>query len=66
PLATILSVAMLLRYSLHESEMAARVEGAVNKVLDSGIRTADIHSAGTEQVGTGRMGDAIVAALRED
>lgn len=65
PLATILSVAMLLRYSLDESEMADRIERAVDKVLDSGIRTADIHSAGTEQVGTERMGDAIVAALRE-
>ena len=65
PLATILSVAMLLRYSLDESEMADRIEGAVDKVLNSGIRTADIHSPGTEQVGTERMGDAIVAALRE-
>lgn len=65
PLATILSVAMLLRYSLDESEMADRIEQAVDRVLDSGIRTADIHSSGMEQVGTERMGDAIVAALRE-
>ena len=65
PLATILSVAMLLRYSLDESEMADRIEQAVDRVLDSGIRTADIHSFGMEQVGTERMGDAIVAALRE-
>ncbi|MCP4286679.1 MAG: 3-isopropylmalate dehydrogenase [Gammaproteobacteria bacterium] len=65
PLATIISVAMLLRYSLNESEMAERIEGAVNKVLDGGLRTADIHSSGTEQVGTEKMGDAVVAALRE-
>lgn len=65
PLATILSVAMLLRYSLNEPNMADRIESAVDKVLDSGIRTADIHSPGTEQVGSERMGDAIVAALRD-
>lgn len=65
PLATILSVAMLLRYSLDEPAMADRVERAVDNVLDSGIRTADIYSTGMEQVGTEMMGDAIVAALRK-
>jgi len=65
PLATILSVAMLLRYSLDESGMAARVDAAVDRVLDSGMRTADIHSPGMEQVGTEKMGDAVVSALRE-
>ena len=64
PLATILSVAMLLRYSLNEAEMAERVESAVNQVLDQGLRTLDIHSAGTRQVGTPEIGDAVVAALR--
>ncbi len=64
PLATILSVAMLLRYSLDESEMAGRVESAVNDVLDQGLRTMDIHSPGTRQVGTAEMGSAVVAAMR--
>jgi 3-isopropylmalate dehydrogenase len=64
PLATILSVAMLLRYSLNEAEMAERVESAVNQVLDQGLRTLDIHSAGTRQVGTSEIGDAVVVALR--
>ncbi|MCB1762456.1 MAG: 3-isopropylmalate dehydrogenase [Gammaproteobacteria bacterium] len=65
PLATILSVAMLLRYSLDEAEMAGRIESAVDKVLNSGMRTADIHSAGMQKVGTEQMGDAVVMALRE-
>ncbi|MCP4996980.1 MAG: 3-isopropylmalate dehydrogenase [Gammaproteobacteria bacterium] len=64
PLATILSVAMMLRYSLDESAMAERIEQAVNKVLDDGLRTADIYSQGTQKVGTEAMGDAVVAALR--
>lgn len=63
PLATILSVAMLLRYSLHETEQAARVERAVTTVLDQGYRTADIHQPGTRQVGTSEMGTRVVAAL---
>jgi 3-isopropylmalate dehydrogenase len=63
PLATILSVAMMLRYSLDEPEMAQRIEAAVNKVLDDGLRTADIMSDGMIQVGTEAMGDAVVAAL---
>ena len=63
PLATILSVAMMLRYSLNESAMADRIEKAVDKVLDQGLRTADIFSDGMKQVGTSEMGDAVVAAL---
>ena len=63
PLATILSVAMMLRYSLQQQEAAARVERAVQDVLTSGLRTADIWSEGTTKVGTRAMGDAVVAAL---
>ncbi|MBE9515644.1 MAG: 3-isopropylmalate dehydrogenase [Proteobacteria bacterium] len=63
PLATILSVAMMLRYSLNESVMADRIEAAVNTVLDNGLRTADIMSDGMTQVGTDEMGDAVVAVL---
>jgi 3-isopropylmalate dehydrogenase len=64
PLATILSVEMMLRYSLGEPELADRIQGAVGKVLDQGIRTADIYTEGTRKVGTREMGDAVVAALR--
>ena len=64
PLATILSVAMMLRYSLDAPEQAERIERAVSAVLDQGLRTADIASAGTETVGTARMGDSVVAAIR--
>ncbi|MEX0730893.1 MAG: 3-isopropylmalate dehydrogenase [Aquisalimonadaceae bacterium] len=64
PLATILSVAMMLRYSLNEPELAARLQAAVGKVLDQGLRTPDIHTAGTQKVGTVEMGDAVIAALR--
>jgi len=63
PLATILSVAMMLRYTLDESLMANRIENAVEKVLEQGIRTADIYSEGTTKVGTSEMGDAVIAAL---
>jgi 3-isopropylmalate dehydrogenase len=63
PLATILSAALMLRYSLGQPEAAARIERAVSKVLQSGLRTADIHTAGTRKVGTQEMGDAVVAAL---
>ncbi|MBF0219321.1 MAG: 3-isopropylmalate dehydrogenase [Gammaproteobacteria bacterium] len=63
PLATLLSVAMMLRYSLNEAAMADRIETAVVKVLDSGLRTADIAGAGCQVVGTRAMGDAVVAAL---
>ncbi len=63
PLATILSAAMMLRYSLNQVQAADRIESAVRQVLASGLRTADIWSAGTTQVGTLAMGDAVVAAL---
>ena len=63
PLATILSVAMMLRYTLDESAMADQVEAAVSKVLDAGLRTADIYSDGMTKVSTSEMGDAVVAAL---
>lgn len=63
PLATILSVAMMLRYTLDEPSMADRIELAVGKVLDNGLRTGDIYSDGMTKVGTSEMGDAVVAAL---
>ena len=63
PLATILSVAMMLRYSLDESAMADRIEKAVDIVLDQKLRTADIYSEGMTKVSTSEMGDAVVAAL---
>ncbi len=63
PLATIISTAMMLRYSLAEIAQADRVEQAVQKVLASGLRTADIISEGMTKVSTSEMGDAVVAAL---
>ncbi|KPK67049.1 MAG: 3-isopropylmalate dehydrogenase [Acidithiobacillales bacterium SM23_46] len=63
PLATILSTAMMLRYTLNEPTLADQVDGAVSKVLDQGIRTGDIYTEGTKRVGTQQMGDAVVAAL---
>jgi len=63
PLATILSAALMLRHSLGQPQAAARIEAAVAKVLQSGLRTADIHTPGTRKVGTQEMGDAVVAAL---
>ncbi|MBI3560755.1 MAG: 3-isopropylmalate dehydrogenase [Gammaproteobacteria bacterium] len=63
PLATILSVAMMLRYSLSQAPLADRIEGAVRSVLDQGYRSADIYTPGMKQVGTCAIGDAIVAAL---
>lgn len=65
PLATILSVAMMLRYSFAESEMALKIEMAVEKVLSSGLRTADIYVEGTKKVSTSEMGDAVVTALKQ-
>ncbi len=65
PIATILSVAMMLRYSLAASDLSEKIETAVNQVLDQGLRTADICTEGDQLVGTSQMGDAIVAALRE-
>jgi 3-isopropylmalate dehydrogenase len=63
PLATILSCAMMLRYTFNKDEWAYRIEAAVQAVLKKGLRTADISERGTEQVGTVEMGDAVVAAL---
>ncbi|MGB0444716.1 MAG: 3-isopropylmalate dehydrogenase [Porticoccaceae bacterium] len=63
PLATILSVAMMLRYSLGAPDAAIAIEQAVSAVLDNGLRTADIQTDGCKRVGTVEMGDAVVAAL---
>ncbi|HKT92051.1 MAG TPA: 3-isopropylmalate dehydrogenase [Paraburkholderia sp.] len=63
PLATILSAAMMLRYSLGRPEQADRIESAVKKVLEQGYRTADIITPDCKQVGTVAMGDAVIAAL---
>lgn len=63
PLATILSVSMMLRYSLGYPQVADAIEVAVGKVLDQGFRTADIYTEGTTKVSTSQMGDAVVAAL---
>lgn len=63
PLATILSAAMMLRYSLNLGAMADKIENAVNQTLENGLRTADIWSEGTELVGTKEMGDAVVRNL---
>ena len=64
PLATILSAAMMLRYSLGQAQAADRIEAAVQSVLESGLRTGDIYSEGTRRVGTTEMGQAVVDALR--
>jgi len=63
PLATILSVAMMLRYTLNQEAAAVRIENAVKKVLAQGLRTADIYTEGTKKVSCSEMGDAVVAAL---
>jgi len=63
PLATILSVAMMMRYTFNQEQAAARIENAVKSVLARGIRTADIYEAGCTKVGTREMGDAVIAAL---
>ncbi len=63
PLATILSAAMMLRYSLQQAAAADRIESAVQAVLSAGLRTGDIWSEGTTRVGTREMGDAVVAAI---
>jgi 3-isopropylmalate dehydrogenase len=63
PLATILSGAMMLRYSLDRPDPAARIENAVKKVLKNGLRTADIWQEGCQRVGTRDMGDAVLRAL---
>ena len=63
PLATILSVAMMMRYTFAKEEVALRIENAVKKVLAQGYRTGDIYEPGTTKVGTRQMGDAVIAAL---
>ncbi len=65
PLATILSASMMLRYSLGEVAAADAIEQAVSKVLDQGLRTADIFSEGMQKVSTEQMGEAVVASLKE-
>jgi 3-isopropylmalate dehydrogenase len=66
PLATILSAAMMLRFSLAQPAAAERIEAAVKQVLAQGLRTADIWSEGTTRVGTCEMGDAVVKALKDN
>ncbi len=63
PLATILSVAMMLRYSFDECAAADAIEAAVETVLENGLRTPDIYTEGTQKIGTDAMGDAVAAAL---
>jgi 3-isopropylmalate dehydrogenase len=63
PLATILSAAMMMRYSFAHEDIAQRIEAAVRKTLQQGLRTADIAEAGMQKIGTDVMGDAVVAAL---
>ncbi len=63
PLATILSVAMMMRYTFAREDIAKRIEGAVRKVLQQGLRTGDIYETGMQKVGTDGMGAAVVAAL---
>ena len=64
PLATILSAAMMLRYTFNQEDAARRIEAAVKKVLAQGYRTADIYATEMRRAGTGEMGDAVVAALQ--
>jgi 3-isopropylmalate dehydrogenase len=64
PLATILSAAMMLRYTFDLESAAARIESAVKKVLAQGYRTADIYESGMKKVGTAEMGDAVLANIR--
>jgi 3-isopropylmalate dehydrogenase len=64
PLATILSTAMMLRYTFNQGVAADRIEAAVNSALDANVRTADIYSDGMTKVSTFEMGDAVVSALK--
>jgi 3-isopropylmalate dehydrogenase len=66
PLATILSLAMMFRYTFARADVADRIERAVRDVLRQGLRTGDIAAAGEKVIGTRAMGDAVVAALRAD
>ncbi|OYZ03610.1 MAG: 3-isopropylmalate dehydrogenase [Methylophilales bacterium 16-45-7] len=63
PLATILSVAMMLRYTFNDEANAVRIESAVKKALSDGFRTADIYTEGTKKVSCSEMGEAVVSAL---
>ncbi|HYL19929.1 MAG TPA: 3-isopropylmalate dehydrogenase [Burkholderiales bacterium] len=63
PLATILSLAMMMRYTFRQGQAADRIEGAVKRVLADGLRTADIEAPGCRKIGTREMGEAVVAAL---
>jgi 3-isopropylmalate dehydrogenase len=63
PLATILSVSMMLKYTFNEIEASERVESAVKSVLAQGFRTADIFQEGAQRVGTREMGDAVIRAM---
>ena len=63
PLATILSVSMMLKYTFNEVEASQRVESAVKSVLSQGFRTPDIYQAGSKRVGTQEMGDAVIKAM---
>ena len=63
PLATILSVAMMMRYTFARVDIAQRIEAAVRRVLQQGMRTSDIYEAGMQKVGTAAMGDAVVKSL---
>lgn len=65
PLATILSASMMLRYSLDATSAADAIDAAVGRVLDQGLRCADIYSEGTQRVSTAQMGDAVVNALKK-
>ena len=64
PLATILSVAMMFRYTFANADVAVRIERAVRRVLQQGHRTGDIALPGEKSIGTRAMGDAVIAALR--
>jgi 3-isopropylmalate dehydrogenase len=66
PLATILSLAMMFRYTFGRADLADRIDRAVRSVLGAGLRTADIALPGEARVGTGPMGDAVVAALQQN
>jgi 3-isopropylmalate dehydrogenase len=63
PLATILSVAMMMQYTFARTDIAQRIQGAVRKVLQQGFRTGDIYEEGKQKVGCVAMGDAVVATL---
>jgi 3-isopropylmalate dehydrogenase len=63
PLATILSLAMMFRYTFNDEKNANKIESAVKKALSQGFRTADIYSAGDKKVSCSEMGEAVIASL---